>query len=93
VPIHSDDRQWAKNYAKQMSKQAKTDSEKRRWFNLFLVLSKLVKIEILDDTSAKPALANEVPMPTIDAEVAAKLKKIKNGGDSDGVPDGQSASS
>ena len=84
MPNHTEDRQWAKNYAKQMSKQAKTDSEKRRWFNLFLVLSKLVKIEILDDTSAKPALANEVPMPNIDAEVAAKLKKIKNGGDSDG---------
>lgn len=92
MPIHSDDRQWAKNYAKQMSKQAPTSTEKRRWFNLFLVLSKLVKIEILDDTSAKPALANEVPMPNIDDEVAAKLKRIKNGGD-DGISDCKSASS
>lgn len=84
--MHSDARTWATNYAKQMSKKAKTDSEKRRWFNLFLVLSKLVKIEILDDTSAKPALAKDVPMPNIDDEVAAKLKRIKNGGDGDGIP-------
>jgi hypothetical protein len=63
-----------------MVKKAKTDTEKRRWMNIFLVLTGLIDVEIMDDTSAKPALANEVPMPNIDDEVAAKLKRIKNGG-------------
>lgn len=92
MPRHSEHKVWATNIAKFMVRKAKTDTEKRRWMNIFLVLTGLVDVKIIDDTSAKPALANEVPMPNIDDEVAAKLKRIKNGGD-DGISNGQSASS
>ena len=91
MPIHSDDRRWAKNYAKQMAKQAQSDIEKRRWMNIFMALAKLIKIDIYDDAAWKPT-SDEVPMPNIDDEVAKKLRRIKNGGDS-GIPDGQPASS
>jgi hypothetical protein len=87
VPRHSEHKVWATNVAKFMVKKAKTDTEKRRWMNIFLVLTELIDVEIIDDTSAKPALANEVPMPSIDDEVAAKLKRIKNGGDDAQLPD------
>lgn len=92
MPRHSEHKVWATNIAKFMVRKAKTDTEKRRWMNIFLVLTGLVDVKIIDDTSAKPALANEVPMPNIDDEVAAKLKRIKNGGD-DGISNSQSASS
>lgn len=75
-----------------MVKKAKTDTEKRRWMNIFLTLTKLVDIQIVDDTSLKPALVNEVPMLNIDDEIAKKLKRIKDGGD-DGLPSGQSPNS
>lgn len=92
MPRHSEHKVWATNIAKFMVRKAKTDTERRRWMNIFLVLTGLVDVKIIDDTSAKPALANEVPMPNIDDEVAAKLKRIKNGGD-DGISNSQSASS
>jgi hypothetical protein len=75
-----------------MVKKAKSDLEKRRWFDRFALLEKLYEIKLVDDTPQTRADVIEAKLPSIDAEVAAKLKKIKNGGD-DGIPDGQSASS
>lgn len=91
MPKHSEAKTWAANHAKFMSKKAKTDTEKRRWFNLFLVLTDLVKIEIHDDEAPKT-----LP-PSIDLDKQAremlKRTKVKTGGDGDGIPNGQSTSS
>ena len=93
MPRHSEHKVWATNVAKFMVKKAKTDTEKRRWMNIFLALTKLIDIQIVDDTSPKPALAKEVPMLNIDDEIAKKLKRIKDGGDDVKLSDGSTLGS
>jgi hypothetical protein len=86
----SDDLKWAKNVAKFMVKRVKSEVEKRRWFDRFLVLSKLATIELREDPPpnipAKDPL--ELKLPDLDSQAAEMLKKIQNGGD-DGVPNGK----
>jgi hypothetical protein len=77
-----------------MSKKAKSDTERRRWFNIFLNLSDLIKIEIKDDPNpTNPVKASAVELPSIDDEAAKMLKRIKNGGDHAQLPDSSTISS
>jgi hypothetical protein len=84
----SDVKKWAINQAKYMSKHAKFDTEKRRWFNIFLVLTGQLNIEIKDD---QPTRAGNLPsQPSLDDKAAKMLQQINGGGD---VSNSQPASS
>jgi hypothetical protein len=80
MPRHSEAKVWAMNHAKYMSKKAKSDTEKRRWFNIFLTLTELLSIEIHDDKTVEPVTA---ALPNLDEQAANALKRI-NGGDNGG---------
>jgi hypothetical protein len=86
MPRKESDLTWAKNCARYMSKKAKSDVEKRRWFDRFLVLAKLAAIALQDDP---PAPGNnpdstKVALPDLDSQAAEMLKRIQTGGDDGG---------
>ena len=76
-----------------MVKKAKSDLEKRRWFDRFALLEKLYEIKLVDDTPQTRADVIEAKLPNLDDEAAKMLKRIKNGGDHAQLPDSSTISS
>lgn len=92
MPRKSDNLTFAINFAKYQSKKAKSDVEKRRMFDRFCVLAKLLEIQLQDDApQGRSSDAPVAKVPTLDEQAEEMLKKLKNGGSRGNKSDASSA--
>lgn len=85
MPRRSPDIVFATNFAKAQLAKVKSEVERRRWFDRFLVLAGLVKIELKDE---QPSARQTEPVgPSLDERIKAAVQKM-NGGDDVNTPAG-----